>query len=107
MKSFGWLLLLGGIIGAFYFFVIFDTTVDVPSTSFMGESIGGGSVNNLGLMSEQQNGIIISVGAAILGVLMIGKPPKPRLSECPWCKRMILIESNWCNYCGNEVHYVP
>lgn len=106
MKSLGQLLVLGGIMGAFYFFTAFDTSVSVPTTSYMGQSIGGGRVNNIGLMADRQNGILISVGAAILGMLMTGLSPKrEREAKCPWCAKLIPADSKGCRYCGKPVHW--
>jgi hypothetical protein len=63
------LLLLGGL-AAFYFFFIFDTTVEVPSTEFMGTEIGGGRIMNIGLMADRQNGIMLSIGSAVVGSIL-------------------------------------
>lgn len=62
-------LLLGGA-AAFYFFLFFDSSVEVPTTEFLGKTYGGGRVNNLGLMQDRQNGIIISSVFAIIGAIM-------------------------------------
>jgi hypothetical protein len=70
MPVMGVLLLLGGVAAAMYFFMFFDTTVQVPSTEIMGQTIGGGAVNNLGLMNERTNGIIIGVGLALIGLIL-------------------------------------
>jgi hypothetical protein len=51
-----------GLIGAMYFFVVFDTGIQ---TSL------GSRVNNLGLMADRQNGIMLSVGVAIVGALFV------------------------------------
>ena len=63
--------MLLGILGAVYFFAIFETSVEVPVTQVMGQSVGGGRVNNLGLMNQRQNGIIISCVAAIIGLMLM------------------------------------
>ena len=62
VTSFGILFLVGGLICAAYFFVAFDTSV---SSSY------GGRVNNIGLLNQRQNGIMIGIGASILGGLLI------------------------------------
>ena len=58
-----------GMIGLIYFFLIFDTSVPVPTSTIMGETYGGGRVNNLGLMSDRQNGMIFSGIFLIVGVV--------------------------------------
>ena len=58
-----------GVLCALYFLLIFDTSVAVPTTDFMGTTIGGGRVNNLGLMSTRSNGIMFGFGLAILGAI--------------------------------------
>jgi hypothetical protein len=58
----GLLLLIGGGLGALYFFFGFDTSVATEM---------GGRVNNLGLISDRQNGVIVSIGAAIVGAILI------------------------------------
>lgn len=59
-----------GIIGTGYFFTM-DTTVAVPSGTFMGESFGGGRVHNIGLMSERQNGLIVSLAVGAMGLVLM------------------------------------
>lgn len=107
MRGFGTLLLIGGLIGAFYYFAIFDTSVEVPTSYIMGESIGGGRVNNIGLMSDRQNGILISLGAALIGVLMILFAPKETSNagnkKCPHCAEWIKAEANVCRFCNRDV----
>lgn len=59
-----------GFIGAFYFIFIFDTTVSVPYMNILGQSFGGGRVNNFGLMQDRQNGIILSSVITIIGLIL-------------------------------------
>lgn len=60
-------LLVMGIIGAAYFFVLFDTSVPLPD--------GSGRINNLGLMNTQQNGLIFSMLIGVVGaILMVRRP---------------------------------
>lgn len=63
----GGLMIIGGLIAATYFFFFFDSSVGVPTQEIFGQTIGGGRVNNLGLIAERQNGIIFSFGVAIVG----------------------------------------
>jgi hypothetical protein len=49
--------------------MFFDTSVQLPTREFMGQSIGGGRVNNLGLIADRQNGMIAGAAAAVLGLL--------------------------------------
>jgi hypothetical protein len=55
-----------------YFFVIFDPSVQVPGVGIFGL---GNRVNNLGLLSQQQNGIIIACTLAVIGIgaILAGK----------------------------------
>ncbi len=55
------LLILGGVIFLFYFYLIFDSTV---------RTYDGDRVSNLGLMQDRTMGCVISVGAIITGVIM-------------------------------------
>ena len=57
---------LAGLAIAFYFFLFFDVSVEVPTTDFIGTTIGGGRVNNIGLMAQRQNGILFGFGLAII-----------------------------------------
>lgn len=70
LAGYGVLFLLLGGTAAFYFFLFFDTSVEVPSHDFFGKTYGGGRINNLGLMQDRQNGIIISSVFAIIGAIM-------------------------------------
>ena len=75
LRVIGALLFIGGLIGLFYYFQVFDTSVEVPSRMVLGETIGGGRVHNIGLMQERQNGMIISGILAAIGFacLIIGE----------------------------------
>jgi hypothetical protein len=57
IRILGITMLVGGLIGLFYFWQLFDSTV----------SSYGGRVHNIGLMQERQTGLIISGIASILG----------------------------------------
>jgi len=65
-----WFCLVGLFLGL-YFFVVFDTSVSVPTINLLGNILGGGRVNNLGLLFTQQNGIIISCVLLPTGVITI------------------------------------
>ncbi|MFN8611481.1 MAG: SHOCT domain-containing protein [Vulcanimicrobiota bacterium] len=64
------LLALGGllVLGAFNM----DVSVAVPEQTFMGQTIGGGRVNNIGLMNDRQNllmvGCVLSIGGLLLSL---------------------------------------
>jgi hypothetical protein len=57
----GWLL-AAGIAGAFYFLALFDTSVPLAT---------GGRINNLGLMNDQQNGVIFCMLLALVGAVVM------------------------------------
>lgn len=64
----GVVLLLCGLTAGVYFLLFFDTSVEVPKEEFMGQTIGGGRVNNIGLMNDRQNGINLGFGAVVVGI---------------------------------------
>jgi len=77
----GWLFIIGGFVGAIYFAFVFDISVGVPQISR--DTLGIERVNNLGLMSDRQTGIILSLAALILGtILAIFFRPKPEKPRC-------------------------
>lgn len=80
LRMFGFALILCGMGLAGYMFLNFDTSVEVPTTEIMGRTIGGGRVNNLGLMAEKQSNIMMGLGTAILGaaLMLAGKEPPKR-----------------------------
>ena len=67
----GMLILIGGLIYGIYYYNFFDTSVSVPSTTFLGQTFGGGRVNNMGLMQDKQNGMIVGFVAAGFGLLIL------------------------------------
>jgi hypothetical protein len=71
LKVLGALLFLGGIAFAVYYFAYFDPSVPVPTTAIFGQVIGGGRVNNIGLMQDRQNGLIFSSVAVLVGLLLV------------------------------------
>lgn len=68
-KMAGYLLGVLGILGLILAFQL-DVSVQVPVTYIGGEAIGGGRVNNLGLMQDRQNYLMVSGLLLLLGVLM-------------------------------------
>jgi hypothetical protein len=71
LKVVGALLFLGGIAFAIYYLAYFDPSVAMPTTEILGRTIGGGRVNNLGLMQDRQNGLIFSSVSALAGLLLV------------------------------------
>ena len=67
----GVLLFLGGFGTLLYFWMFFDPSVTIPTQEFMGQTIGGGKINNLGLMNDRQNGIIVSSLFTLIGFICI------------------------------------
>jgi hypothetical protein len=60
-QTFGFVLFVGGLVATIYFLEFFDTTV---STEF-------GAVNNIGLLQDRQIGIIASVAALAVGIILV------------------------------------
>src|ERR1051326_6961968 len=67
----GALLFLGGLTGLIYYWQFFDTSVEVPLQTVLGQTYGGGRVHNIGLMQERQNGMIFSGIACGLGFVCL------------------------------------
>jgi hypothetical protein len=63
----GGLMILGGLLLAGYFLLFFDTSVEIPVQEFLGESFGGGRVENIGLLNQRQNGVVAGFGISIVG----------------------------------------
>ena len=109
MQVVGLLMVLLGIGGMFYFLVGFDTSVEVPTTQIADMTVGGGRVNNLGLIGDRQSGIIVSAAAAVLGGIlivignMISPVAKPNTKKCPYCAESIQQEAKVCRYCNRDV----
>jgi hypothetical protein len=105
----GLLLLVGGLSGSVYFYGFFDTSIEVPTREILGTTIGGGRVNNLGLMQDRQNGIIFGFGAAIVGGLLmfVGRDRTKTLADderkCPFCAEHVKAEAKVCRYCHKEL----
>lgn len=48
-----------------------DVSVAVPTQTFMGESYGGGRVNNIGLMNDRQNLMVLGSALGLGGLLLM------------------------------------
>lgn len=64
------LMIIWGIMAVIYFTMFFDTSVAIPTTEVFGQTVGGGRINNLGLMNDRTNGITIGIGVAIFGLIL-------------------------------------
>lgn len=71
LRTMGALALLLGLGGVVYFYAMFDTSVETPRVEFLGQTLGGGRVNNLGLMQEQRNGLTLSGIAVLAGLALV------------------------------------
>ena len=95
-----------------YFFMVFDSSVEVPSTIILGQEVGGGRVENIGLLNQRQNGIIVGGLILVVGVvlLVVGKvhpqgpllpaqiPPTSPEPQAPHPERYR------CGICSQEFH---
>ena len=71
MKDFGESLIGLGIMGCIFFWFIYDPTVSMPSNPYF-----NGRVVNLHRSQTQTRGIMISIGAAVVGaILMVSAKP--------------------------------
>lgn len=105
----GILMLLGGIAGSVYFFGFFNTTVTTEPVSFMGQTIEGGRrINNLGLMSDRQNGLTVSIGSAVLGTMLLfaghTMTEKMKIEATPG---VVSSSSTLCAFCGKYYAGAP
>lgn len=111
----GLFLVVCGLGAAVYFFLFFDTSVQVPVTDLgNGLTVGGGRVKNLGLMDDRRNGIVFGFGfAAVGGVLMfIGRTRKTAASpaqvatqdlRCGVCGGQVGMGISFCPHCGDRL----
>lgn len=95
MKEFGIVLILLGIIGIIYFQTAFDTSVlvDYKGTGYSKPSGFPDRVNNIGLMQDKQNYTIISLGLAIVGIILFLAGSKNKKAQ----------EENGADIDGNEI----
>jgi hypothetical protein len=115
----GLFLVVIGLFAVVYYAAFFDTSVAVePVDLGNGTSIGGGRVNNIGLMADRQNGIIVGFGmAAVGGILMyIGRmrPPVPvivpmqsaaQATTCENCSGTVEVGAAYCPHCGKRLSW--
>lgn len=103
MGRMGRMMLIGGLILLVIVFN-FDTTVGLE---------GGGRVNNIGLMSEKQNYLIVSIAIVFVGIvlLLLGRAEAKKsllqsqrqVRACPFCAEEILVQAIVCRHCNREV----
>ena len=69
LRAVGVALLVVGVLIVGYFLAVYDTGVDVPKSIVMGQTVGGGRVNNTGLMQNRQNGVMLGAAMAMAGLI--------------------------------------
>ena len=85
LKLVGTVLMALGLLSLVYFLMIYDTSVEVPTETVMGQQIGGGRVHNTGLLQNRQIGIIIGGVIALAGLscFLVGTSSGSRASAAP------------------------
>jgi hypothetical protein len=106
LEYLGILMVLAGIGGSIYFFAFFNTQVVTGSDGAVTQDVsqaapGSTPVNNIGLMADRQNGLVLSVGGAILGALFLfaghGMTEKLKARESP---NATVEVTHLCSDCG-------
>lgn len=67
----GKLAFIAGSIILIYYWQFYDTSVAVPTETIFGQTVGGGRVNNLGLMQDRESGIIVGGIIAAFGLFCL------------------------------------
>lgn len=67
----GWLAFITGFAVMVFFWLFFDTSVEVPTFDILGSEFGGGRVNNIGLLQDRQNGIFIGGFICLMGFVCL------------------------------------
>lgn len=110
MRAFGWVLLGGGLAWLAYALTL-DTSVPL--------SLGSGwpgRVQNLSLMEYRRTQLMLSGGAVLVGVLLIGfaqmqptidddeaTDDEDRFCTCPFCAESVHVEAVICKHCRSEL----
>lgn len=69
LRAVGLAILVAGVLIAGFFVAVYDTSVEVPRSVVMGQTIGGGRVNNTGLMQNRQIGLIVGASLSMAGLI--------------------------------------
>jgi hypothetical protein len=71
LRIVGALLLILGSGALVYYLKFFDVSVETPSLTWMGQTVGGERVNNIGLMQDRQNGLLLGALGAVVGLALL------------------------------------
>lgn len=100
MKTFGALILLAGLVWLGFAYSM-DTSVS---------AYGYGRVQNLSLMETRNTHLLLSLGAVVVGVLLLGFGLMQRPAEagkgyrtCPHCAESVRIEARLCKHCQRKL----
>jgi hypothetical protein len=102
MRAMGFLLLGVGLSWLLYALTL-DTSVELPF---------GGRVQNLSLMEARRTHLMLSGGAIVVGVLLLGFGRMQRATDddddadyrdCPFCAEPVRVEALMCRHCRSAL----
>ena len=71
VRVIGALMFVGGAATAVYYLRFFDTTVETPTATILGQTVGGERVHNVGLLQDRQDGLILGALGSVVGLALL------------------------------------